>query len=260
MSTALITGASAGLGRAFAEALASEGRDLVIVARTRSRLAEVAADLMKKYGVGVEVMVGDLSSVAGRKRVVRRLQVPEHRQPIDILVNNAGFTTNQLFVRGDFDAEQALLDVMVTAPMQFCHAALPGMVSRGTGTIINVSSIAGWATEGTYSAAKAWVTTFTEGLQAELRGTGVTATAVCPGAIRTEFFDRADMSMDLPGFMWLTPDQVVNKALKDARAGKVISVAGPQYQVMSTATQFSPRPLVRFVTAHRTGITSRLPL
>lgn len=250
MGTALITGATAGLGRAFADALAREGYDLVVVARNRERLDEVAADLHYRFGVRVEVLPADLASDVARAEVAQRLQ-----GAVDVLVNNAGFSTNQAFVGGSYEAERAMLDVMVTAPMQFCHAVLPGMVSRGSGTVINVSSIASWATEGTYSAAKAWVRTFTEGLQPELAGTGVTATAVCPGAVRTEFFERAGMSMRVPGFMWLEPQAVVARALHDARSGRVISVAGPQYEVLSAVTQYAPRPLVRFVTARRRAIT-----
>lgn len=251
MGTALITGATAGLGRGFAQALAAEGHDLVLVARNRERLAKAAGDLAQHYGVDVEIMSADLSSVTARKRVAARLGAA---MGIDILVNNAGFSTNQPFVAGDYLAEKAQLDVMVTAPMQFCHAVLPGMVARRSGMIINVSSIAGWATEGTYSAAKAWLRTFTEGLDAELAGTGVTVTAVCPGAVRTEFFERAGMSMRLPGFMWLDVEQVVAKALSDGRRGRVISVTGPQYQILSTAAQYTPRPIVRFVTKHRADV------
>lgn len=250
MGTALITGATAGLGLGFAQALAREGHDVVLVARNRERLDAVAAELHTHYGVGTEVLPADLADPQARDRVAQRLS-----GDVDVLVNNAGFSTNQAFVGGDYRAEAAQLDVMVAAPMQFCHAALPGMVARGSGTVINISSIASWGTEGTYSAAKAWVRTFTEGLQPELAGTGVTATAVCPGAVRTEFFQRAGMSMRLPGFMWLDVEDVVAKALHDARSGRVISVAGPQYEVLSTVAQYSPRPLVRFVTARRRAIT-----
>ncbi len=255
MSTALITGATAGLGRGYAEALAEEGRDLVLVARNRTRLEGTAAELQQRFGIGVEVLAADLATSAGRRRVERRLQSEVPGKQVEILVNNAGFSANQPFVAGDLRAEQAQLDVMVTAPMQFCHAVLPAMVRRGSGLILNVSSIAGWATEGTYSAAKAWLTTFTEGLQPELAGTGVHATAVCPGAVRTEFFARSGIAMELPGFLWLDVDQVVAKSLRDVRRGRVISVTGPQYELLSTATQYAPRPLVRFITARRRAIT-----
>lgn len=140
---------------------------------------------------------------------------------------------------------------MVTAPMLLCHAVLPGMVSRGRGRVINISSIASWATEGTYSAAKAWLRTFTEGLAPELSGTGVTATAVCPGGIRTEFFDRSGLDLKLPGFLWMDVDSVVSASLSAADKGQLICVPGLQYQAMSTAAQYLPRPMVRFFTSHR---------
>ena len=255
MPSALITGASVGLGRGFAEALAAGGHDVVLVARNVARLEQAAAELVERFGIAAEVLPADLSSSTARERVVSRLIA----EPVDVLVNNAGFGIGAAFVGGSYEAEQALLDVMVTAPMQFCHAVLPGMVDRGNGAVINVSSMAGWATEGTYSAAKAWVTTFTEGLQPELAGTGVTATAVCPGAVRTEIWERSGVEMHLPGFMWLAVEDVVAKALSDARRGRVISVASPQYQALSTLTQYAPRPLVRFATAHRDSFTRFLP-
>jgi short-subunit dehydrogenase len=255
MSTALITGATAGLGRGYAEALAQEGHDLVLVARNRTRLDGTAAELRQRFGIGVEVMAADLATTAGRRRVERRLQSEVPGKQVEILVNNAGFSANQPFVAGDLRAEQAQVDVMITAPMQFCHTVLPAMVRRGSGLILNVSSIAGWATEGTYSAAKSWLTTFTEGLQPELAGTGVHVTAVCPGAVRTEFFERSGIAMQLPGFMWLDVEEVVAKSLRDVRRGRVISVTGPQYEVLSTATQYVPRPLVRFITARRRMFT-----
>lgn len=255
MSTALITGGTAGLGRGYAEALAEEGHDLVLVARDRVRLDGTAAELEQRFGVAVEVLPADLATAAGRRKVERRLQSEVPEKQVEILVNNAGFTANQRFVAGSLKAEQAQIDVMVTAPMQFCHAVLPAMVRRGSGLILNVSSLAGWAAEGTYSAAKAWLTTFTEGLQPEIAGTGVHVTAVCPGAIRTEFFQRSGMRLQLPGFMWLEPEDVVAKSLRDVRRGRVISVTGPQYEVISTATQYAPRPLVRFLGSRGRSIT-----
>ncbi len=133
--------------------------------------------------------------------------------------------------------------------MRLSHAALPGMIERGRGQLINVSSVAGWITGSTYSAAKAWVTVFTEGLGGELAGTGVTATAVCPGFTHTEFHERADMDMSgLPEWLWLSADHVVKQALRDADRGRLISVAGRKYEALSLAAQYLPRPLVRRVT------------
>lgn len=248
--TALITGATAGMGLGFAEALAARGHDLVIVARTADRLTEVADHIESGHGVAVATLPADLSDRADIDRVAARAADPD--QPIDILVNNAGFGIKQPFVGGDVAAEQALLDVLVTAVMRLSHAVLPGMVTRGSGSLINVSSVAGWLTGSTYSAAKSWVTVFTEGLSGELAGTGVSATAVCPGFVHTEFHERAHMDMaGVPAWMWLTVDQVVTEALDDAERGHVISVPGNQYKVLSLATQYLPRPLVRRVGGRR---------
>jgi len=185
MPFALVTGASAGLGHGFATALAAQGHDLVVVARNAERLAALAAQVQTEQQVQCEVLPADLATAQGREAVAARLRELDPDLAVEVLVNNAGLSTNQRFVGGDWDAERAALDVMVTAPMLFCHAVLPGMVERGRGRVLNISSIANWATEGTYSAAKAWLRTFTEGLAAELGGSGVTVTAVCPGGIRT---------------------------------------------------------------------------
>ena len=176
--------------------------------------------------------------------VEQRLADPE--RPIDILVNNAGIGLKQHFVGGDLDAEQTMLDLLVTAPMRLTHAAVEPMVERGRGSIINIGSMSGFITAGSYSAAKAYLTVFTEALSAELRGTGVTATVVCPGFVHTEFHERAGISKDgIPGFLWLNVPQVVADGLKDAKRGRVVSVPGKQYQVLSTLAQYGPRPLVR---------------
>lgn len=244
MSTALITGASVGLGRGFAEALAREGHDLVVVARDEARLDDVAKELSDRYNTAVEVLPADIADARARARVEERLS--DRDRPIGMLVNNAGFGIRGSFVGGDLSAEQQLLDVCVVAPMRFTHAVAPVMVENGAGTIINVSSIAGWVTGSSYSAAKSWATTFTESLNVELKGTGVTATAVCPGYVHTEFHERAGMDMSrIPEWMWLSVDDVVSRALKDAKRGRAISVAGPQYKALSLAVQYAPRPAVR---------------
>jgi short-subunit dehydrogenase len=242
--TALITGATAGIGRAFAEVLAEEGTDLVLVARDAERLATLADRFSHDHGVVAEVLVADLSTDEGCRGVMRRVGDPA--APVDLLVNNAGFGVNQSFVGGDLSQEEAMLDVLVRATLRLSHAAVPGMVDRGAGVIINVSSVAGWLPAGTYSAAKSWVTVFTEGLSAELAGTGVTATAVCPGLTRTEFHDRADMQVgSLPGIAWLDARRVATEGLRDARAGRVISVPSKRYSSVSLLAQHTPRPVLR---------------
>lgn len=247
MTTSLVTGATAGIGRGFAEALAREGDDLVLVARDRDRLADVAAELRRMYGVGVEVLPADLSDPMHVSAVAARLT--DASVPVATLVNNAGFAVRQRFVGGDVEAEQQLVDVLITAPMRLTHAVAPGMVTRGSGRIINVSSVASWTASGTYAAAKAWVRTFTESLARELAGTGVTATAVCPGYVHTELHERAGMNMSaVPAWMWLDVDTVVAKALRDNRHARPVSVAGTQYRMLSLIAQYAPRPLVRRVT------------
>ncbi len=244
MATALITGGTAGLGRGFAEAFAQQGFDLVLVARNQARLDEVGQELHRLYGVTVSGLAADLTQRAGMAIVEDRLSDPAGG--VDVLVNNAGFGLKAGFLESTMADEQALLDILVTAPMRLTHAALPGMIGRGMGSIINVSSMAGWITAGTYSAAKAWLTTFTEGLSAELHGTGVTATVVCPGFVHTEFHERSGIHAPrLPGLFWLDVDQVVGAAVEDARKGRLVSVPSRQYQALSVLAKYSPRPIVR---------------
>lgn len=249
MGTALITGATSGIGLAFARTLARRGHDLVLVARDRERLDVVAAEL-RGHRVEVEVLAADLADRSQLALVEERLR----SAPVEILVNNAGFGVPQKFSTGDLDAEQQMLDVLVTAVMRLTHAALPGMIARGSGAVLNVSSVAGWITGGTYSAAKAWVTVFSESLSIELAGTGVHVTAVCPGYTHTEFHQRASMEMDaVPEWMWLDTQDVVDRALIDVRKGRPVSVAGPQYKALSLAAQYLPRPLVRAIGSRRAG-------
>ncbi|MGI9196867.1 MAG: SDR family NAD(P)-dependent oxidoreductase [Candidatus Nanopelagicales bacterium] len=255
MGTAVITGGTAGIGLQFARTLASRGHDICLVARDEARLEQVAAEL-RGFRVEVETLVADLSDRAQLARVEERVADP--RRPVEILVNNAGFGVPQRFAGGDRETEQALLDVLVTAVMRLTHAALPGMIDRGTGAILNVSSVAGWITGGTYSAAKAWVTVFSESLAIELKGTGVYVTAVCPGYTHTEFHGRAHMEVDgIPEWMWLDTQEVVDTALKDVRRGRSISVAGRQYKALSLAAQYLPRPLVRSIGSRRAGGQAR---
>lgn len=255
MGTALVTGATSGIGWEFARTLASRGHDICLVARDESRLEE-RADELRRMRVEVEWISADLSERSGLAVVEDRLS--DRKRPVEILVNNAGFGVPHAFVGGSIDDEQRMLDVLVTAVMRLSHAVLPVMVDRGTGAILNVSSVAGWITGGTYSAAKAWVTVFSESLSIELAGTGVHVTAVCPGYTHTEFHQRAGMEMDaVPEWMWLDAQEVVDTALRDVRKGRPVSVAGGQYKALSLAAQYLPRPLVRAVGARRAGGQAR---
>lgn len=244
MSTALITGATAGIGNAYAELLAKQGFDLVLVARDLPRLNQVAKRLSKTYKIKVETLKADLTKPAQLARVEKR--VSNISKPIEVLVNNAGFGIKQSFIDTQIKKEQELLDVLVTAPLRLTHAVLPGMIKRNNGTIVNVSSVASWIAGGTYSAAKSYLTVFTEYLHTELKGTNVNISALCPGFTRTEFHQRGKMRMSgLPNFMWLTVDQVVAQSWKYAKAGKVICIPGWQYLILSTVARIAPRPLVR---------------
>lgn len=243
---ALITGATSGIGAAFAELLASENHDLVIVARDLPRLNQRADEWRGKFGVEVEVIQADLSRDEDIRRIELRLQ--NISRPIEVLINNAGFGINKSFTSSDIAEEIALLDVLVTAPMRLMHAALPGMKDRNSGTIINVSSVAGWIAGGSYSAAKSYLTVLSESLHTELKATNVRVHALCPGFTRTEFHQRGNMKMGgLPKWFWLSAEQVVKDSWIAATAGKALSIPGRQYKVLSFITRFGPRPLVRKV-------------
>lgn len=242
---AVVTGPTSGIGRGFAEQLAREGHDLVLVSRDPVRLDELATSLTATYGVNAEVLVADLTQRADIDQVA---QVVADRA--DVLVNNAGFGLKRSFVSTSVDDEQALMDVLVTAVMRLTHAALPRMVNQGRGTIFNVSSIASWITSGTYSSAKAWVTVFSESLHEQYLPKGVEIIAVCPGYVHTEFHQRAGIKAG-QGIMWLNVDQVVGTAIRDSRKGKAISVAGWQYKPLAAFLRMSPRWLVRRMTADR---------
>ena len=244
MATALITGATAGIGAAYAKLLAKEGFDLVLVARDLPRLKGVAKELSKLYKIKAETIKADLTKPAQLAKVEKRLA--NNSKPIEVLINNAGFGLKDSFLVSNLAKEQELLDVLVTAPMRLSHAVLPGMIKRNSGSIVNVSSVASFTAGGTYSAAKSYLTVFTEYLHTELKGTNVNISALCPGFTRTEFHQRGKMRMSgLPNFMWLTVDQVVAQSWKYAKAGKVICIPGWQYLILSTVARIAPRPLVR---------------
>ena len=244
MSTALVTGATAGIGLSFAHQLAERGHDVVLVARDRARLENVSDELQATYGVDTEILVADLSDRAETGKVAERLA--DLARPVDLLVNNAGYSLKKRFLDNDISQEEAVFDVLCRAVLVLSHAAAGAMRQRGHGAIVNVSSVASFITSGTYSAEKSFVTVFTEGLSAELAGSGVTATALCPGFTHTEFHDRAGLNMSsLPGFMWLDAKRLVRDCLDDVAKGKVVSVPGPQYKAIVAALRVLPRSVVR---------------
>jgi short-subunit dehydrogenase len=243
MSTALVTGATSGIGAGFARRLAADGYDLVLVSRDRGRLSATCEQL-ERTGVRCEVIVADLADRAQVDHVADRLR--DGSRPVEMLVNNAGFGLGQRFIGGDLDLEQQLVDVMVTAVMRLSHAALPGMVERGRGDLVNVSSVAGFLPFGSYSAAKAWVTSFSQGVATQAEGTGVRALALCPGFVRTEFHERAGIELDRSSdTWWLEVDAVVDTALRDLRRGKTLSVPGTAYKGLVAGTHLLPREMLR---------------
>jgi uncharacterized protein len=244
MATALVTGGTSGIGAAFARALAARGDDLVLVARDPDRLAEMAAEITARHGVRVETISADLASREDTLRVADRLTSTE--SPVHTLINNAGFGVPVRLLADETSPHEQAFDVMIRAVLILSAAAGRTMVSRGAGMIINVSSTAGFMTMGSYSAIKAWVTSYTEGLANELRGSGVTATALCPGWVRTEFHQRADIGTSkIPAPMWLDVDRLVADCLADAARGKVVSIPSRRYSVLIFLARHAPRRTVR---------------
>jgi short-subunit dehydrogenase len=241
---ALVTGATVGIGESFTRLLASKGYNIALVARDEVRLHERAGELREKYGIQTFVLPADLATKSGVKSVEKYIQSYE----IEVLINNAGFGINKAFAASDLGDEQDLLNVLVRTPMRLMHVILPGMKERKSGTIINVSSVAGFIAGGTYSAAKSYLTVLTESINADLKGSGVKVSALCPGFTRTEFHKRARMKMKgLPSFMWLNADKLVAKAWKDAQANKPVSIPGWQYKLLIAIISITPRGLIRRV-------------
>ena len=243
MATALITGGNTGLGAAFARRLAADGHDLVLVARDKERLAETADELRAAHGVRVETLPADLT-VAGERALVEQ-RLADASAPVDVLVNNAALIVQQLFDEASMEALQDELDVNVTAVLRLTRAALPGMLARRRGSVINMASFAGYLPPAgwSYGASKAWVLSFTDSIAASLAGTGVRAIAVAPGAVKTGYHERNGLPTGRSA-MWLEPEAVVDRCLADLARGRALCVPGRPTGSSSRCWSCRARPCV----------------
>lgn len=244
---ALVTGASSGLGTEFAGQLALRRVDLVLVARDAARLEQLAADLHAEHGVNVEVLAADLTSDAGLERVAARLQQAE--SPVDILVNNAGFGIKQGFEESSIADERRLHELLSWVPLRLSHAAVPGMLTRGQGWILNVASAAAYLPSGTYGSAKAAIVSLSRSLNARYRSRGVRVTALCPGFVRTEFHKRMGVRhMPLPGLVWTSAARVACEGLSAVYQGRSVVVSDWRYRLVRPLIPLVPdRMLVRII-------------
>lgn len=264
-STALVTGASSGIGAAIARELVDRGLGrVVLVARRQAQLEALAEELSDRSSSAVEVLVADLADADGRAAVEARLAGPGTAPPVDLLVNNAGVGTAGSFWELPIEGEQTEIDLNVTAVVRLTRAALPGMIARVGGSILNVSSLACNQPSprmATYSATKAFVTLFTESLHEELRGTAVTATAVLPGYVRTEFQQHLGTGTgyeSAPSFAWMRPEQVAAEALDAAAAGRALCIPGLGYRIVSALEAPLPRSARRWLIGRLSGLPAAL--
>lgn len=243
---AWVTGASAGIGEAFARRLARDHFDLALVARSRERLAALAAELEGAAGIRCDVVPADLTVAPELQRVAALIA---DDAGLDLLVNNAGFGTVGRFAELDAEREEAEIRLNIIALTHLTRAALPGLIRRGHGAVINVSSMAAFQPaphNATYGATKAFVNSFTEALHEELRGTGVRVQALCPGFTRTEFQARAGIDVSgIPAFAWMAPAAVVDAALAALGRGDLICVPGLANRLLTSVSGAMPRAVVR---------------
>ncbi len=255
MPTALITGATAGIGAEFARQLAARGDDLVIVARDADRLARTAADLQHAHGVHVEVLPADLLTEEGIAAVEHRLA--DGNRPVDLLINNAGYGLRGDVLTTDLDDELAHLAIHVTVPLRLTHTALRGMTARRRGRVVMISSVAAYTPLGTYSAAKAWGVSFARGANLVARPHSVSVTAVCPGFTRTEFHDRMRVSTrGIPSVLWLEAPELVRLALRGIDRGRSVVVPTLRYRLVVALSGLLPDRLLgrfSFASASRPG-------
>ncbi len=246
-STALVTGASSGIGAAIATSLASRGHALTLVARREDRLTELATQLHESHGVRTGVIACDLADAPERDRLAAK--IAELDLDVEVLVNNAGFGSAGNFVEADRERQVEMVKVNCETVVDLSGRYLPEMVGRGRGAVINVASMAAFQPlpkSATYAASKAFVLSFTEALHHEVKGAGVTVTAVCPGPVRTGFMSAAGMERtdDTPNIIWTSTEDVAEEAVKAAEAGKRAVVPGRLMYAGSLLGRYSPRKIV----------------
>lgn len=229
---ALITGASSGIGAAFAKLLSSQGFDIILVARRKERLEKIAKENSDQYNNSSKVITADLANLSDIEQVAKYIF---EKVKIDVLVNNAGFGTRGYFANIDFESQKNMIFVHNLAPTRFCRAALPQMIAKGRGAIINVASIAAFfylPHDVMYCATKAFLKSFTESLHIELEGTGVKVQCLCPGFTKTEFHEVGDlMGFDrslIPDKLWMTAEECVSFSLDAFRENKIVCIPGKQ--------------------------------
>jgi uncharacterized protein len=244
-ATALVTGASSGIGREFARLLAGAGHNVALVARREERLRELAGELERRHGIHAEVIVCDLTDPAARDAIA-----PERR--VDVLVNNAGFATGGPFHESDREQELRQVRLLCEAPVDLLRRFLPGMVERRSGAVINVTSTAGMQplpNSAGYGAAKAHLLSLSEAVHTEARRHGVHMTALCPPPVHTELFEKEDHPVErVPRIAWLQPREVAEAGLDGVRRNKRVVVPGALTRVSAPVARFAPRALqLRFV-------------
>jgi short-subunit dehydrogenase len=247
---ALVTGASSGIGEELARQLAGRGTHLVLVARSADKLSALADELRTGHGIDVELLTADLTDEDDLRLVEDRLR--RSASPVDLLVNNAGVGQVGEFADLDVDGATRQVALNVVAPLRLTHAALPGLRERD-GAVLNVSSIAAnqpVPRMATYAATKAFLTSWSEALREELRGTGVHVTVLAPGFTRTAFIDAADAGAEasrIPSFIWSTAEEVARAGIEGVLKGRTVVTPGPLYALGAGVSQLTPTPLVRRV-------------
>lgn len=248
--TALLTGASAGIGVAFADVFAAHGYDLVLTARRAERLRETAEVLAERHGVRTHVLPEDLADPATPVRLMDAIAA--RGLTVDALVNNAGFGVPGTYTGTSWEDQQRFLQVLVTAVCHLTHLALPGMRSRGFGRVIQVASLAGFmpgsAVNTLYGAAKAFVIKMAEALAQEMEGTGVHVTAVCPGFTHSEFHDvigTRQKVAELPRFLWMDAPTVARCGYQAVERGQPVVITGAVNGVLALASRLLPQRVAR---------------